>query len=765
MKRLSLLLICCGNLLHTASAQSIGQWHSCLAYRTTTAVAEGNTLVYALADGSLYSFGKEDNSLRYYAKETGLSDNLINCIAFHSGENTLVAAYANGNIDLITEDGSVYNIPFLLQSSSIQDKTVYSIYPHNGTAYLSGAFGIVALDVKRKEIKETYRLNRPVSSVAVHGDSIYALASSGLLRAALTDNLIDPANWSDYPAATSEGVNDTALRLCVFRDALCFLFKDKGIYYQAGGSMQPLLAHPSLHNIKVENGRLVAFSSDEVYIWSSFTERDKGSIAGITDVSSLKDPNTLWLATGEKGLTGIRRKAANQYEILADNIRHNAPARNLSAFLLMQRRKLYVAGGGRWTDRFGNPGTVMIYDTDSLRWNNPEGVAGFRDATCIAVDPNDPYHYFVSTWGEGVYEFKDGTLQTIYNHTNSALSTVYPNTPQQNHYIRTEGVCFDREGNLWMTNSEVSHALAVRKADGSWAKLHYPDISSPTLADKILITTGGLKWINLVRGAKSGVFVLDDKGTPEDTSDDISHYYSFLTDTQGKNIGAGEFYCITEDRKGAIWIGTNRGVFIVSAPARAAEGNLIGSRITHTDEYGNPLYFLSDERINAVAVDAGNRKWLGTESSGLYVVSEDGSEIIHHFTADHSPLLSNTVKSIAINHETGEVFAGTDKGLISYMGDATRGSENYSNVYAYPNPVRPDFDAQVIITGLMDNSNVKITDASGQLVYQGRSTGGQISWNFRNRNGSHVATGVYLVFCYTPEAGESCVTKIAVVRE
>jgi ligand-binding sensor domain-containing protein len=727
-------------------------------------VAEGNSVVYAIADGSLYSYGKDDNSLRYYSKETGLSDNLISCIGFNSEENTLVAVYTNGNIDLIGENNSVYNIPFLLNSGNIQDKSVYSVYNNKEMSYLSTAFGIVALNVEKKEIKETYRLNLPVYSTVIYNEHIYAVTSGGdVVRASLTNNLLDPANWSDYPFAVSEGVKDTVRQVCVFQNVLCLLVENKGIYYVSNNGVQPLLNHASIKSIKVENGKLTAFSSGELFIYSSLTERDRGNIAGITDISSLKDNNTFWLATGTKGIVSIRRTGANQYQTLVNDIVNDGPKRNFNAFLRMHNNKLYVAGGGRWTNRFFNPGTVMIYDTDSLKWNNLKDINGFQDATCIAVDPKDDSHLFVSTCGEVEFEFKDGELLQRYNHTNSALNTIYPGSDSQYNYVRVEGVCFDKDGNLWMTNNGVSDAVVVMKADGTWINLRYDDISNSNMADKILMANNGHKWINLVRMEKSGIFVFDDKGTTDDTSDDVSHYYSSLNDNSG-DIGASEFLCITEDRKGYIWIGTNRGALVVSTPSRGVEGNMTGSRIIHKDESGNMQYFLADERVNAIAVDGGNRKWIGAYNSGLYLVSEDGAEIIHHFTTANSPLLSDNIQSIAINDFTGEVFIGTAGGLISYMGEATKGSETYSNVYAFPNPVRPDYDRQVVITGLMENSNVKITDARGNLVYQGRSAGGQISWNCRNRNGNSVASGIYLVLASTPEALESVVTKIAVVR-
>ncbi|GAB6394149.1 MAG: ABC transporter substrate-binding protein [Bacteroidales bacterium] len=765
MKRFIILLagFCC--LSHTALPQSTGKWKSCLAYYNTTAVAESDKYVYALADGSLYSYGKSDNSVNYYSKETGLNDNQITNISYNSAAKTLIIIYSNGNIDLLGADG-VYNLPYLMNNSNIQDKTVYSVYNDNGTAYLSAAFGIVALNVGRKEIKETYKLSAAVLSAAVAGNDIYALTATGIFRGSLNDNLIDPAGWHDEPVVLPALENITIRQLCVFQGALCLLLEGEGIYFRSeDNGFQSLLTHTSLKNMKAENDRLVAFSSTELFIYESFTQSEHGSFNNINDVAFSNNDNTFWLAAGEAAVVGIKKSGADRYETIASGIINNGPKRNLDAFMVMRDRKLYIAGGGRWADRFYNRGTVMIYDTERGEWNNFGDISGFSDATSIAIDPEDDTHLFVSTWGEGVYEFKDGSVVTRYNHTNSTLSTIFPDAASQYNYIRVDGLCFDKDGNLWMTNSKVNNVIAVRKRDGAWTNLYYEPLSNAELVDKILIASNGHKWINLARagdGGKSGVFVLDDKGTL-DTADDAYHYYGFLSDAQG-NIGASEYLCITEDKQGAIWIGTNRGVFIVSVPSLGVEGTMVGARILQPNETGQQDYFLKDERITAIAVDGGNRKWLGTGSSGIYLVSADGGEVIHHFTADNSPLLSDVIQSVAVDDYTGEVFIGTDKGLISYWSDATKASADYSDVYAFPNPVRPDFDDNVVITGLMEESNVKITDVKGNLIYQGKSAGGQLSWNVRNRNGKPVAPGVYLVFASTPAAKESVVTKIAVVR-
>ncbi|MDR0428958.1 MAG: hypothetical protein LBH58_00575 [Tannerellaceae bacterium] len=760
MKRLLFIFICSTFLFQPAFPQSTGTWKSYLSYHNTTLIAEGNNHVFAVANGSLYSYNKDDKSIKYYSKETNpaLSDNQITSIRYNTDENILIITYLNGNIDLLSDNGLV-NLPFLMENNTIQDKEVNYIYNHNGTAYLAAKFGIIAINLKRKEIKETYRLNTPVSSIAIKDNYIYAATADSIIRASLNENLIDPNNWKLHVAMQQKG--DTVKQLAVFQNTLCFLLKGKGIFYQSGTNIQTLLPGNSLTNMKVENEKLLAFSPSQLYIYSSLTNQEKGAISDIKDISSAKNNNIFWLAIGEKGVIGIERTAPNQYKTIVSDIKNEGPKRNFADFVTIHNNKLYVAGGGRWSDRFDRIGTVMIYDTEEKVWNNIEDISRFRDATSIAVDPGNESHFFVSSWGRGVYEFKDNQMIERYHENNSLLQSA----ASGDSYTRVEGLCYDNKNNLWMTNSGVSNLIKVVKPDGNWVSINIPEVYNVTLGDKILIADNGDKWINLVRADGSGILVYNEKGTLEDTSDDDFYHFGSLND-QGGSIGASEYFCIAKDKNGEIWIGTNRGPVVVTTASDVLinKENTSFNRIIQTNEYGEDVYFLRDERIKAIAVDGGNRKWLGTGNNGLYLVSEDGKKVIEHFTVENSPLLSNTIESIAINNKTGEVFIGTDKGLISYGGDATQGSNSYSNVYAYPNPVRPTFDRKVTITGLMENSNVKITDITGNLIYQTKSTGGQISWDCRNKGGKYVASGVYLVIAATPEAKESVVTKIAVVQ-
>lgn len=771
------LLLICITISTITSQKSVGEWNTYLAYYTTTKIAEGNNHVYAVADGSLYSYNKEDNSITHYSKQTGLSDNGINHISFNPDVNTLLITYSNGNIDLLGDKG-IYNLSYLLDNSGVTNKTINNIYLYKEFAYLSTDFGVIALNMDKKEIKDTYKLNRKVNSVAINKNHIYAATSEGMIYGSLESNLLDYNEWKPYQLSSLEFDNDSISQICFFQDNLCLFANqkyNKGIYYQqADGTVRSLLKNNNLKYMVFQNNKLIPYTSSELYIYSALSDSNRDIInAGIVEsITSLKDPNTFWIASGKNGMKGIK-KSNNKYEVILENTNNETeyPKRNFNYFMTTNNNKLYIAGGGRWTERWNRSGTLMIYDNDKWFNLNESAVNSLakrncRDYTGIAIDPKDDTHYYVSVYGEGILEFKNNEFATLFNHTNSTLSTIFPNQSNQYEYIRIGGVTFDKKGNLWITNCGVPDVLKVLKSDGTWSSLNFSadKFTNVPMVDKITITSDNRKWINVPYSDKFGIFVFDDKGTIDDTGDDESCFYTIFNDING-TIDVSGYFCITEDKSGQVWIGTNRGP-IVCYNARKNIDEISCSRIIRpADEINDtPYNFLDGEQINAIAVDGGNRKWIATQNSGLFLVSEDGMETINNFTTTNSPLPSNQINSLTINQLTGEVFIGTENGLVSYMGDATEGKEDYSNVYAYPNPVRPEHNDQVTIVGLMNDSNVKITDLKGNIIYQGKSAGGTFTWDCRSRKGGRVATGVYLVLSATPEAKESVVTKIMVVK-
>jgi ligand-binding sensor domain-containing protein len=260
-----------------------------------------------------------------------------------------------------------------------------------------------------------------------------------------------------------------------------------------------------------------------------------------------------------------------------------------------------------------------------------------------------------------------------------------------------------------------------------------------------------------------GLFILDDNKTPDVFSDD-KYKKLLVQDTENQPISF--VFSIAEDLDGNIWVGTDQGPVIYFNPEKIFDADLKASRIKIPKNDGTNLadYLLKTETITSIAVDGANRKWLGTASSGVYLLSADGTTQIKNFNELNSPLLSNSIVSLAVDNKTGEVWFGTSKGVQSFRGDATTGGEKFTKVYSFPNPVREDFKGNVTITGLIKDSEIRITDISGNLVYSTVSDGGQATWDLNTYNGHRVATGVYLIFCASKDGSQSYVTKMLVIK-
>jgi hypothetical protein len=235
-----------------------------------------------------------------------------------------------------------------------------------------------------------------------------------------------------------------------------------------------------------------------------------------------------------------------------------------------------------------------------------------------------------------------------------------------------------------------------------------------------------------------------------------------FVDQNGTTITPTYFYCLAQDHNNRIWLGTEKGILLLEAKTDFYTSNACRRIIIpRNDGTGLGDYLLGDEQIRCMAPDGGNRMWIGTENSGLYLI-EDDTITVAHFTEANSLLPSNSIQSIVIEPKTGEVFVGTDKGIASYRSDASEPRKDMNDAYAYPNPVRPDYGGMISITNLMDNTTVNIVDAGGNLVCKTRSHGGTATWDGKLPDGRRATAGVYTALCNAQ--GGHTVVKILVIR-
>lgn len=750
-------------------------WKTYLSYNNTNSVEESNDQVFVVAEGSLYTYGKEDNSIKQYYKGNGLNDNTISLIRYNKQTKSLLIIYDNSNIDIL-EGGVATNLPYLSTSTSIRDKQINSVLVHDEYAYLSTAFGIVVINMAKKEIKDTYKLSLNITSCAIQNGNIYASTtnkaevSSGIIYASLKENLLDKANWKPYGLSNLSD-SHTISAIASFKNTLFYLVSQQGIFYENNGELSRIINSSTLKYMKVIGEKLACIDNSRVFIVSDTQKFDQINLS-INDISTYQ-ADKYWIAEGSKGLRSIQRKGSNSFEALNEPIILDGPYSNSAFDIVCKNDKVYMIIGGKDLlngKRFDKGGYILTYDYDKWSFIDPKEAQkklnlprNPRDYTSIAVttdDSNDEIVY-ASSMGDGVIQYKNGTPVQSYNEKNAFKETA---GGYGSGYCYIDGLAFDKNGNLWMTSSEVNHAVLVLDKAGAWHRLDIEQLRGVYTINDILITSTNDKWIYAPRNTPKLVMIPN-----SESLDEVSSYeFTTLIDTDGKELTPSNYTCVAEDKDGYIWVGTNRGAVYFTKPRISSAEDKAATRCTRVkytnEETGNLAYFLDNVVVTTLKVDAGNRKWIGTKGNGVYVLDNDNETIVYQFNTTNSPLLSDNIYDIEINDKTGEVFIGTDKGLNSYQGEASEGKSDYSEIYAYPNPVRPEHMDKVTIVGLMDNSNVKITDLNGNIIYQTKSLGGQAIWNCRNANGSRVATGVYLVLASTEEASESVVTKIIVVK-
>ena len=749
----------------TANA-GIGDWVLYPSYHNATYCQTAGDKVYVLASGALYSYNTSDEEVRVYDKINTLSDIDITHIEYCKDIKALVVVYSNANIDILFDDEEVYNITDF-KNKSLPDKRINGVDIQGTTAYISTVFGVVELDLEEYEFTNTYTTGLNTYCTYLFNGTLFCGTETGMYSCATDKNLLDKNNWVKK--------NNYFTKAICELDGMLYCYLDEyGIYsYNADNNIlkDVVYNHGEKYNAMYSNGKEIIASA----------KKKTTIITSPTDVTVYKNSNSNFiLKNGNhfwdcKGYNGIVKCIAKDGEIIVNStsVTPDSPVRNYCEYMkFASDDKLLVAGGNlNYFDITFYDGTLMEYDYSGNRWNNlPEDTIKqatgipYLNLCAIDEDPAEPGHYFAGSFGYGLYEFRNGKFVKHYSTHNSPLESVIPTNTR---FVRIPSVKFDKEGNLWCINTGTKNIVKVLKSDGTWCELYYKPIEKlATMVEPVMDSRGWL-WLKSLQG-EAGIFCAKMNGTPLDSSDDESKaWLNKFVNQDGISYDIYQVFALAEDREGQMWVGTNTGLFVIDNPKTFFNNGVFKQiKVPRNDGTGLADYLLSGTYIKSIQVDGANRKWIGTNDDGIYLISADGLETIHHFTTENSPLPSNSIVSIAINDRSGEVFIGTDKGIASYMSDATRPEEKLdeNNIYAYPNPVKADYSGNIAIVGLTHDCNVKIVDTAGYLINEGTSNGGQYTWNGRNARGEKVASGVYYVLTYDSNGNEGVATKIVVIR-
>ena len=736
----------------------IGVWRIHVPYQNVTSLTDAGDRIYLSGNVFFFSYDKETGSLQRFDKISGLSDVGVSLVSYNPFDSTLLVAYESSNIDLIKRN-NIINISDIKRKQIIGEKKINNVFFQNNLAYLSCDFGIVVLDMDKLEIKDTYRIGNNGSDVKVFSFSadntnFYAATEEGLKIA--DKNSFNLANYSEWVLA--QGLPAKTAKQVVNFDEKIFASVNDTLYQRNGNIWDYYYSRSQwdIVNLTVANNHMTICESSKT---ADFVSRILivGSDFICCDSSlfkpEIRNPyqaymdtdGTIWVADFLNGL--LRIKDGNVYPpIYPQGQPVTASVQNMSA----ERNELWVAPGGVVSFNYGynRDGAFSFQDNWWNTYNSytqPQIADTILSLYDVAVHPSQNKTYLAS-WYTGLVEY-DGTSFKLYDPSNSILE---PSADAPRTII--SGLAFDSRENLWITSFSAEHPLIVKRADGTWEHYLTPGVDGNWLV-QIIVDDYDQKWITLPKSNGQGILVFKEPNQQR-----------ILKTGQGSgNLPTNDVHCLVNDLEGEIWVGTGQGIAVFYCPGSVLTSDGCDAQQIIVTVNGVAGYLLETENIGTIAVDGANRKWVGT-TNGVFVLSPDGTQQIAYYTEENSPLLSNNISDITINEKTGEVFIGTEKGIVSLRGEATEGGEEHSDVVVFPNPVREDYEGPIAIKGLVNNANVKINDVNGMLFYETTALGGQAVWDGRNYNGERAKTGVYFIFTSNDDGSSKNVAKLLIIN-
>ena len=738
-----------------------GKWRDHFSFNEGKYVTSGDNKVFCATQTGIiiYNNGEIDK----ITKVNGLTDVGITAIAFGGANKILAVGYENGNIDLVYTD-RVVNISDIKEKSLLGSKVINHFLFYQDKIYTSTDFGIVVIDPEKKEVKDTYFLgeggqNLKVNCLATYNNYFWAATVSGVLTALTTDPLLVSFDrWtkqSFFANPDAECVSLSASTEAIFAVENQGLSNDIVWRNNGAGWFELDRPYTGVKSVALGFGKVVVTSNTGVATYGvngtlgpkmtnySFPWAFKPNRAMPIDADELA------IADGDAGLVIGTTSSQNSYK-------PKGPDSNKAFAIGASSERVVIASGG-YDATFSNQWNIFrVHRFKNEQWSDFTDWER-HDAVVVELDPRNPSSYFVGSWGHGVFQFNGDEKIAHFTPENSSLQSIFPGSP----FCRISGLAFDSKGNLWVSNAMVANPISVRKADGGWVSFPYSSAINAEKISALRYSPFGALWLVLPRG--EGLFALK-PGNDIDSKDDDLFCKIKPYDREG-NIFNVELNAMAFDKDGYLWLGSNQGVLLSYNSEKVFDGGTYFQKIKIPDVVpGLAVYLLETESVTSITVDGGNRKWFGTSKSGAFLFNADGTKQLQHFTAENSPLPTNSIVDIKVHPTTGEVFFATDKGMVAYRGDASEPSKGFGKVYSYPNPVPPGYSGKITIVGLVEDTIVKITDINGNLIYETMSEGGMAMWDGKSLKGNRVATGVYLVFCADKTGEQSTVTKILFIK-
>jgi hypothetical protein len=747
-----------------AQDKPIGYWESHLPYDNAIGVATDGTKLFTICNQAFFTYDPAKNQMDAYSKVEGMSDIGMQCVSYDPATSTAILVYANGNIDLF-KNNTFYNIPDLKLKTVAGNKQVYQIYTENGTTFLSTSLGIILVDLANQNIIETYQFIRnsqviPVTGFIGAGNYFYAITPNGLYKAA--KNNPDLQNFQVWQNIDSTHV---FISIAVQNDSL-YLATSSKVYTYTNDSIKAIYSSPNsiayigtgLTDLFIGeifdsyNGKVKLMDPTTYSIIDSFTAN--GSTAQTVQLAD----STIWVADVVAGLE--KRTGPAQVTTF-----YPPGPRDPNSFDIYAYNKNVWIAHGRYSDKYidENSGSGLS-NLDNGKWNlyyqyEYPPFDTMVDFVSVVRDETDGTVY-AGSYADGLFILKADGAASVLKQNSIFDTSISAFGAGQRQVL---GLALDHNDNLWVTLMYSAHQLYVKTHDSIWYK--YQVAPSNSYGGPIAVDNNNQIWYVCAYGSGGGVTGGVVVFNPDTIGANGQQYYHLQNGAGVGNLPSNNVLSIACDKNNNIWIGTDNGIGIVSGCTSPFTQQIppcdAQIPIVQYDQFAG--YLFAGNNVRAIAVDGANRKWVGTDN-GVWLLSPDASKIVYRFTAENSPLPSDVIQKITIDKITGDVYIGTDQGLICYHSTAIDGGTTNTNVLTYPNPVPSGYTGTIAIKGLVADADVRITDINGQLVYRTTAFGGQAVWNGMDYKGHRPQSGVYLIFASSSDGSQTYTGKMVFMQ-
>ncbi|WP_312825445.1 T9SS type A sorting domain-containing protein [Epilithonimonas sp.] len=728
------------------------KWGDLFSYNNVLKIREDNDRLIAATENGIFFYYPSTGEIKKLSKANGLHDVKIAAFDYDATKQTGIVGYQNGSMDVITPNGIYFIVDIPLATGYNGSKKINHISINGDRAVISAGYGVSIFNISRREFGDTAffasgGVYEAVNSAVIKDNFVYVATNLGLKRHELNSTFAIYSEWNVNPNFIQSGI----FRKVDANNIIAFSSGNQ-VRYGDGTTFSNIpRTFGDIRDLRVTENQIIVTDQNQVYVYSVNGEQQKNFNASEELNTAIMYNNTLY--TGTK-LDGIY----NEQKV---SLKPDGPYKNTSYKLSLLNNQIWVSSGVRDDyDIAPNPSHLGYYHFDGSKWIYPNYFIQNSDITFNIMDvvpnPSNPSEVFFTNYtqtnSKGIYKMTDDVLAKTYlTELNSLPAGPYINRPF--------GCAFDDTNNLLCSVSHTTKGGGFYYYNRQSDNFALTDVAVTYNVQKPL-AKDGMIYIP-VPYTPGGMLVYNYNNTPATTSDDSFKFLNKNNNLPTDNRCAS----VALDKNDDLWIGTRGGLRVLSNPKSAILEDSPQTDEIIIEENGLAEELFRDALLLQITVDSGNQKWVSVDGGGVFYLSPSGDRTIYHFTKANSPLPNDSVTDIQVDEKTGKVYFATLDGIMVYQGDVTEVTSNFGDVLVYPNPVvYAQYKGNVRIRGLASKTNIRITDAAGNLVHSAVANGGYFEWNLNNQRGVRVASGIYYVLMTNEDGTDTATAKIAVVN-